>query len=68
MIKSVHLTGGTTHTVETFWNATAVAFFKAPAGPASICWKPVAGAPELYLLSVDVSGNLYPEGRRGNDE
>jgi hypothetical protein len=32
MIRSKHLTGGQTHTVESFWNATAAAFFREPVG------------------------------------
>jgi hypothetical protein len=32
MIRSTHLTAGTTHTVESFWNATATAFFRLPVG------------------------------------
>ncbi|WP_328978483.1 hypothetical protein [Streptomyces canus] len=31
MIKTVHLVSGKTYTVESFFNATATAFFKAPA-------------------------------------
>lgn len=32
MIRTKDLRAGTTHTVETFWNTSAVAFFKGPAG------------------------------------
>jgi hypothetical protein len=32
MIKIVRLPGGKTSTVESFWNATGTAFFRAPAG------------------------------------
>lgn len=32
MLRSRTLTGGTTHTVESFWNANATAFFRAPKG------------------------------------
>lgn len=32
MIRAKTLRGGTTHTVETFFNATATAFFREPAG------------------------------------
>jgi hypothetical protein len=32
MIRVKHLSAGTTHTVESFWNATGTAFFRAPAG------------------------------------
>ncbi len=32
MLRTKHLTGGTTHTVESFWNATGAAFFREPAG------------------------------------
>jgi hypothetical protein len=32
MIRSKHLTSGRTHTVESFWNASATAFFREPAG------------------------------------
>jgi hypothetical protein len=32
MLRTKFLTAGTTKTVESFWNATAVAFFREPAG------------------------------------
>lgn len=32
MIKTVHLPGGRTQTLESFWNTTSTAFFKAPVG------------------------------------
>ena len=32
MIRTKHLSKGTTHTVESFWNASATAFFHEPAG------------------------------------
>ncbi len=32
MIRTRSLSGGTTHTVEIFWNASATAFFRGPAG------------------------------------
>lgn len=32
MLRSRELSGGTTHTVETFWNANAIAFFRLPKG------------------------------------
>jgi len=32
MIRTKRLTSGTTQTVESFWNATATAFFREPAG------------------------------------
>lgn len=32
MIRTKRLPGGTTETVESFWNATGTAFFRAPAG------------------------------------
>jgi len=32
MIRTKRLTGGKTQTVESFWNATGTAFFRAPAG------------------------------------
>jgi hypothetical protein len=32
MIRAKYLTGGRTHTVELFWNASATAFFREPTG------------------------------------
>jgi hypothetical protein len=32
MIRTKHLSSGKTQTVESFWNATGTAFFRAPAG------------------------------------
>lgn len=32
MIRTKQLSSGTTHTVESFWNATGTAFFRGPAG------------------------------------
>jgi hypothetical protein len=32
VLRTRLLTGGTTHTVESFWNASATAFFREPAG------------------------------------
>lgn len=32
MIRTRQLSGGTTQTVESFWNATGTAFFRGPAG------------------------------------
>ncbi|PTT65193.1 hypothetical protein [Arthrobacter sp. HMWF013] len=32
MLKTKQLPGGTTQTVETFWNTTSTAFFQGPAG------------------------------------
>jgi hypothetical protein len=32
MLQTRYLTGGTTHTIAEFWNSTATAFFRAPAG------------------------------------
>lgn len=32
MIRIKRLRGGTTHTVETYWNVSATAFFRGPAG------------------------------------
>jgi hypothetical protein len=32
MLRTRHLTAGTTHTLESFWNATGTAFFREPAG------------------------------------
>ena len=32
MLKTVRLPGGKTSTVESFWNSTGTAFFRAPAG------------------------------------
>ncbi|KIA74374.1 hypothetical protein ANMWB30_09470 [Arthrobacter sp. MWB30] len=32
VVRSVQLPGGTTQTLESFWNATATGFFRGPAG------------------------------------
>jgi hypothetical protein len=32
MLRSKELSGGTTHTVESYWNASAIAFFRLPKG------------------------------------
>lgn len=64
MLKDVHLTGGTTHTVESFWNARGTAFFKGPEG-AKINVKYGKGRLSRNTQAQTLDGHTYKRLRVG---
>ena len=58
MIREKHLTSGETHTVESFWNASATAFFRQPVG-AKINVKYGKGWFSVNVQSQTLDGETY---------